>query len=69
MFPGKSERDRISVAMAAAIKHFEFPGMCGFKGKVVMNSGINDTARCALATAHITAVNCVCNGVVFQARV
>lgn len=34
-----------------------------------MSSGINDTARCAPATACITAVNWVCNGVVFQARV
>lgn len=43
--------------------------MCGFKGRAVMSSGINDTARCAPATARITAVNWVCNGAVFQARV
>lgn len=53
----KVKETRISVAMAAAIKHFKFSGMCGFKDKAVMNSGINDTARCAPATAHITAVN------------
>lgn len=34
-----------------------------------MSGGINDTARCAPATAGITAVNWVCNGLVFQARV
>lgn len=56
--------------MAAAIKTLSIPpGVCGFKGKVVMSSGINDTARCAPATARITAVNWVCDGVVFQARV
>lgn len=43
--------------------------MCGFKGKAVMSSGSNDTARCAPATAWITAVNWVCNGVLFQAWV
>lgn len=42
--------------------------MCGFKGKAVMSSGINDTARCAPATARITAVNWGCNGLLFQAR-
>lgn len=63
----KSERDRIPVAMAAALKHFQFPGMCEFKGKAVMNSGFNDTARCALATVCITTVNWGCNEIVFQA--
>lgn len=31
-----------------------------------MCSDINDTARCAPATVHITAVNWVCNGAVLQ---
>lgn len=35
------------------------PSMYGFKGKSIMSSGINDTARCAPTTAQITAVNFV----------
>lgn len=36
--------------------------VCGFKAEAVMNSGINDTARCAPGTARPAAVNWGCNG-------
>ena len=50
------KRGRVSVAMAAAVKHFRFLPVCvcvcvcvcvDSRPKAITSSGINDTARCA----------------------